>query len=61
MKDKISNFLLGLLEKFWRATNFEIDPLDYCDVYREQGCSHVDGFLCNMEHCEILAEYRGKI
>ena len=27
------------------------DPLKYCRLYKEQGCSHVDGFLCNVDTC----------
>ena len=29
------------------------DPVYHCDVYKTEGCSHVDGFLCDYEKCEI--------
>lgn len=29
-----------------------LDPLKYCKQYREKGCCHVDGFLCNVKICE---------
>ena len=35
-----------------------MDPVKHCDVYCEEGCSHVDGFLCNMEDCDILEKFR---
>lgn len=34
------------------------DPVYNCDVYRKEGCSHVDGMLCDMKTCKILADYR---
>lgn len=39
----------------------ETDPVYNCDVYldKENGsCSHVDGYLCDMETCQILKDYR---
>jgi hypothetical protein len=34
------------------------DPVRHCDVYKAEGCAHVDGFLCDMKTCGILADYR---
>ena len=34
------------------------DPVYSCEVYKKEGCSHVDGFLCDMEKCEILESYK---
>ena len=36
------------------------DPVKHCDVYKEDGCAHVDGFLCNYEECEIRLEWAQK-
>lgn len=41
-----------------KAINFIIrsdknDPVKHCQVYRTFGCAHVDGFLCNMDTCNI--------
>ena len=36
------------------------DPVYNCDVYKDKGCSHVDGIKCVMETCSILKEYREK-
>ena len=33
------------------------DPMTSCDVYRKEGCAHVDGFLCDVEKCDILESY----
>ncbi len=27
------------------------DPLKHCSFYKKYGCSHVDGYLCNVETC----------
>ena len=29
------------------------DPVKKCIVYKQFGCSHVDGMLCNYEKCNI--------
>jgi len=33
------------------------DPVKTCNVYVEIGCSHVDGFLCDMASCSIRKAY----
>ena len=35
----------------------EKDPVHHCKLYREEGCSHVDGYLCKYSTCEIRIEY----
>jgi hypothetical protein len=34
------------------------DPVKGCDVYKDIGCTHVDGFLCDYPNCSILKDYR---
>lgn len=33
------------------------DPVKYCQVYKEIGCSHVDGYLCDMKTCDIRQKF----
>lgn len=33
------------------------DPIKHCEVYIDHGCSHVDGFLCDIKTCPILQEH----
>ena len=33
------------------------DPLKKCYLYKEEGCSHVDGFLCNVDTCKERLEH----
>lgn len=33
------------------------DPVHNCKLYREQGCSHVDGMLCDFPNCSMNNEY----
>ena len=35
------------------------DPIVVCDVYKREGCSHVDGYLCNPKTCNMLIKYVG--
>ena len=34
------------------------DPVKHCDVYKKEGCAHVDGMLCNMKTCDILSKFK---
>ena len=34
------------------------DPVNDCELYQDRGCSHVDGYLCDMDNCPMLADYR---
>ena len=34
------------------------DPVKHCSVYKEIGCSHVDGYLCDYPDCSILKDYK---
>ena len=36
------------------------DPVYSCDLYKEIGCSHVDGILCDYPECSMLKEYKEK-
>jgi hypothetical protein len=38
----------------------KIDPVKHCDLYKDEGCAHVDGFLCDMRTCKESLEYREK-
>lgn len=29
------------------------DPVKHCNVYKQFGCSHVDGYLCDFKDCDI--------
>lgn len=29
------------------------DPVKNCEVYKQEGCSHVDGVLCEFDTCEV--------
>lgn len=36
----------------------KLDPVHSCEVFKTQGCVHVDGALCCMPVCEILKAHR---
>ena len=33
----------------WKCTP---DPIKRCKIYKTTGCTHVDGYLCNISECE---------
>ena len=35
----------------------QADPVKFCKLHKEQGCAHVDGFLCKFNSCEERYEY----
>ena len=36
---------------------YENDPVKKCNLYKNNGCSHVDGILCDFPKCSINKEY----
>lgn len=38
-------------EEFDRIFGSKNDPVKHCEVYKKDGCAHVDGPLCNMNTC----------
>lgn len=34
-----------------------IDPITNCSYFKNEGCTHVDGYLCKVQSCEILNNY----
>ena len=51
--------LIKKIFKFFKNIRLT-DPLYSCEVYKENKCSHIDGYLCDMKTCIILKEKRGK-
>ena len=51
--------MIKRLKKLW--ANYkrmrEADPVFHCEFYKKNGCTHVDGYLCDMPSCEIRADY----
>ena len=48
--------IIGKRKGQWRTVfkkKVSIDPLKYCEIYKTSGCSHVDGYLCNMDTCHF--------
>ena len=52
MRDEDVKRLIENLEKAIMS-----DPVRYCEVYRDIGCTHVDGYLCDMETCDIRRKF----
>ena len=55
-----SGFVLGYMYKGAMQKMRETDPVYGCELYNEQGCTHVDGMLCNFPKCSMLQDYRTK-
>ena len=52
MRDSDVQRMIEMLENSLRN-----DPVKYCQVYKEIGCAHVDGYLCDMETCDIRQKF----
>lgn len=47
--------MIEWLKRFFSRSG---DPVHGCELYRNEGCSHVDGYLCDFPKCSILNDYR---
>lgn len=36
------------------------DPVKHCTLYKDEGCSHVDGILCDFDTCSMRINYENK-
>lgn len=36
------------------------DPVKHCKLYKEDGCSHVDGMLCDFDTCTMRIDYENR-
>jgi hypothetical protein len=53
----LDGVMLAAIVKHWFENNknkTNDDPLKSCSIYKNEGCSHVDGMLCNTKKCETL-------
>lgn len=59
--DKETSILEGNKKTFiQRVISFfsrDNDPVYSCDLYKDHGCSHVDGFLCDFPKCSMNKKY----
>lgn len=46
MKTAIKAFIN--IVKVFQPSSSKDDPVKHCEVYKKEGCAHVDGPLCNM-------------
>lgn len=37
------------------------DPIKKCPVYKDTGCAHVDGYLCDYPNCAIMKKYNEEL
>ena len=45
------------MQKWWRERNAS-DPVKSCDLYKAEGCAHVDGMLCDFPTCQMLKDWQ---
>lgn len=55
MKTAIKAFIN--IVKVFQPSSSKDDPVKHCEVYKDEGCSHVDGLLCDVEDCPIREDY----
>ena len=61
----IHKYWLKLIGRYDKLHPWDVpknnDPVKYCEVYKKEGCSHVDGYLCDFPKCSMLLEYREEL
>lgn len=43
--------------KWWLGERTK-DPVHSCALYKAEGCSHVDGMLCDFPECQMLKDWK---
>lgn len=51
------NMIKFIKKIYYRIKNS--DPVLKCPVYKNEGCSYVDGLYCDFPNCSILHKYMG--
>ena len=46
-----------LLRSYYRFRNS--DPINNCPIYKQEGCSHVDGPFCSFPECDLVHKHLG--
>ena len=54
---KLFKFIRSLLKEI-KSMLYDNDPVYNCDYYKNKGCSHVDGLVCNFPNCELNEFYK---
>ena len=49
----------GILGSVVDAFMMRNDPVRECRLYRDKGCCHVDGILCDFPVCDMNQDYCG--
>ena len=55
---QIKQWILSIV--IWRFLDMfsrKNDPLYSCELYKNEGCSHIDGMLCDFPECSMNKEY----
>ena len=53
--EMVSYDMGGVAERRWGAIAcLPYDPVYDCKTFKEEGCAHVDGYLCDMEDCNMF-------
>jgi len=55
----IKNIMM-MIKNIFRYNIFTKDPLKHCEVQKNEGCCHCDGYLCNVDTCNIRKIKKGK-
>jgi len=55
-------FIVGLIRLILKQNEkphwYHNDPVYYCKLYKDKGCAHVDGPLCDFPECEMNDDYK---
>lgn len=52
-----SGSAMGSFIKDFKFNMNEGDPLKNCALFKDQGCAHIDGMLCDFPNCEMNEKY----
>ncbi len=48
------DYIVRLVTSMFESSS---DPVKNCNLYKQIGCAHVDGYLCDMKTCSARKEF----
>jgi hypothetical protein len=54
----VAFFGLLIADRFFFKQLRKNDPVYSCDLFKKEGCAHVDGYLCDFPTCSMLKDWK---
>lgn len=52
-----TNDIERIIQELQNMLSGKDDPVMHCELYSKEGCTHVGGYLCDMNTCDIRQKF----